>query len=116
MVSGTMKEKRSILKKGKMKSYNLKNSLTIVQGDSFKFIKKILGNSIDLVVTSPPYCMNKEYEKTNDIQSFIDAHEKILPEIVRITKDGGSICWQVGYHVKDGEITPLDYLVHDHTI
>ena len=49
---------------------------------------------------------------SEDIQSFIDAHEKILPEIVRITKDGGSICWQVGYHVKDGEITPLDYLVH----
>ena len=36
----------------------------------------------------------------------------ILPEIVRVTKIGGSICWQVGYHVMSGVVIPLDYLVH----
>jgi adenine-specific DNA-methyltransferase len=36
-----------------------------------------------------------------------------LPKIHRITKDGGSICWQVGYHVKDSVVTPLDYIILD---
>jgi adenine-specific DNA-methyltransferase len=55
--------------------------------------------------------MGKEYEPGNKIEDFVEAHEKILPEIVRVTKPGGSICWQVGYHVRDNDVTPLDYIV-----
>jgi adenine-specific DNA-methyltransferase len=56
--------------------------------------------------------MNKEYEGKRRIEDFISVHEKILPEIVRVTKPGGSICWQVGYYVRDGAVTPLDFWVH----
>jgi adenine-specific DNA-methyltransferase len=37
----------------------------------------------------------------------------LFPEIYRITKEGGSICWQIWYHVKDNSIMPLDWLVYD---
>lgn len=84
----------------------------LYRGDCFDLLAKIPNDSVDLTISSPPYCMGKEYEDGNDIETFIDAHEKIFPEIVRITKPGGSICWQVGFHVQDGVVAPLDFLVH----
>ena len=85
----------------------------LFNGDCTKLLASLPDDCIDLTVTSPPYCMGKEYEPNNDIGFFIDAHQKLLPEIVRITKPGGSICWQVGFHVKNGYVTPLDFLVHE---
>lgn len=35
-----------------------------------------------------------------------------MPEILRVVRTGGSICWQVGYHVDMGVVTPLDCLVY----
>lgn len=83
----------------------------VFNGDSFKLIGDIPDNFIDLTITSPPYCMGKDYESTTDVSDFITHHEKLLPEIARITKPGGSICWQVGYHVKNSTVYPLDYAV-----
>ena len=84
----------------------------VLTGDSLKLINKISRESIDLTVSSPPYCMGKDYESTTNIQDFVRNHELLLPKIIEKTKQGGSICWQVGYHVQNGVITPLDYLVH----
>lgn len=66
---------------------------------------------VDATITSPPYCMGKAYEKSRSVEDFIAAHKIILPEIVRITRTGGSICWQVGYHVSHQVAYPLDYPV-----
>ena len=86
----------------------------LFHGECLKLIEKLPNDSVDLTVTSPPYCMNKEYESgSNDLQTFIAAHQILLPEIIRITKPGGSICWQVGFHVKNNTVTPLDFLVYD---
>ena len=74
-----------------------------------ELLRRIPDGCIDLTITSPPYCMGKEYEKSKSVEDFIAAHEVILPEIVRITRDGGSICWQVGYHVSNQVVYPLDY-------
>lgn len=90
-----------------------KANFSLFSGDSFDLIKKIPDNSIDLVVTSPPYCMGKEYESSSEIDDFISAHKAMLPDAVRILKPGGSICWQVGNYVKNGEVIPLDFLVYD---
>ena len=86
---------------------------TILEGNSFDLIKKLPDESIDLVISSPPYCMGKEYEKTTSVDDFIEAHKVLLPEIARITKLGGSICWQTGYHVKNQISFPLDYAVFE---
>lgn len=90
------------------------NNVKIYHGDSFKLLKKIPDNSVNMIISSPPYCMGKEYESlTDDEKSFIDKHKIILPEVVRILKKGGSLCWQIGYHVKNSEIIPLDILVYN---
>jgi len=76
-----------------------------------KLIRRMPDGCVDLTVTSPPYCLGKEYETSRSVEDFIASHKIILPEIVRITREGGSICWQVGYHVADQCLYPLDYPV-----
>jgi adenine-specific DNA-methyltransferase len=83
----------------------------LYQGDCFDLLSKMPDASIDLVITSPPYCIGMEYERTKTVHDFLQAHKKILPEIIRVTKPGGSICWQVGYHISKQVAYPLDYAV-----
>lgn len=83
----------------------------LFSGDCTSLIKEIPDGSLDLTVTSPNYCMGKEYENSTSIEDFVRAHEILLPQIVRVTRDGGSICWQVGYHVKEKRVYPLDYAI-----
>jgi adenine-specific DNA-methyltransferase len=86
----------------------------LFHGNCVKLLENIPNGLIDLTITSPPYSMGKKYEShNNDVQDFIVAHQKLLPEIIRITKPGGSICWQSGFHVKNSRIIPLDFLIYD---
>lgn len=89
------------------------NDVTLFSGDCLKLLKNIPDNSIDCVITSPPYCIGKKYENKREASDFVSNHEIILPEIARIVKEGGSICWQVGYHVKNNVLTPLDFIVYN---
>jgi DNA methylase len=82
-------------------------------GDCVDMLRQLPSNCVDLTITSPPYCMGKEYERTDRLNHFVEAHWKILPEVIRATKPGGSICWQVGYHSKNGIVTPLDFVICD---
>lgn len=84
----------------------------LIHGDCMNLLNDMPDNYIDLTVTSPPYCIGKEYDESTDIEHFVREHMKIIPRIVDVTRDGGSICWQVGYHIKNSVATPLDYLVH----
>ena len=87
---------------------------SIFHGDSLDLVKAIPDGLLDLTISSPPYCMGKEYEKkSSSVNDFIDAHRSVLPEIVRATSDGGSICWQVGYHLAGRDMFPLDYAVYE---
>ena len=88
-------------------------AIALANVDCRELLAAIPDESISLVVTSPPYCMGKEYEPGNTIEDFVAAHEAVLPEIARLVKPGGSICWQVGYHVSRNTVVPLDYLVFD---
>jgi adenine-specific DNA-methyltransferase len=82
-------------------------------GDCNKLIAAMPDEFVDLTLTSPPYCMGKSYESScRDVDDFRRIHKSLLPEIVRITKPGGSICWQVGYHAQANTVMPLDYIVY----
>lgn len=111
MVSCKIKENSVITKENK---FIVKNGdITIVNDDCLVVLKNIEDESVSLVITSPPYCMGKEYEDIrDDINSFKETNFKVIKESVRILKKGGSLCWQVGFHVKQGVIVPLDYLIY----
>lgn len=90
------------------------NAITLYNGDCINLLQQIPSESVDLVITSPPYCMGKAYEDPhNDIETFREQHERIFDDIYRIVKPNGSICWQIGYHVSEKCIIPLDYIIYD---
>ena len=94
--------------------FSAKNRATLYHGDCIDLLRSMPDGVVDLVVTSPPYCMGKAYEKSgDDLRTFFKKHTQLLPEIHRVLRDGGSVCWQIGYHVKNNRISPLDFIVHD---
>lgn len=96
------------------KHYNKKSSMTLYNGDCLSLLKEIPDETVDLIISSPPYCMKKAYENpSDDIDTFKETHNRIFDDLYRILKPSGSICWQVGYHVTDASIIPLDYLVYN---
>jgi DNA modification methylase len=97
-----------------MRNGKLKQPNGIINADCYKSMKDISRNSVQLVITSPPYNIGKEYEKKISFSNYLKDQEKILRECVRILKDEGSICWQVGTYVKKGyEIIPLDIPIYN---
>lgn len=96
------------------KNYKDTNKITLHNGDCIELLRKLPDASVDLVITSPPYCIGKAYEDShNDIKTFKKQHTDIFDELYRVVKPGGSICWQVGYHVSDKCVVPLDFIVYD---
>ena len=73
-------------------------------------LKKIPNNtSIDLVITSPPYNIGKEYEESSSLEEYFANQLKIIKCIDFLVAKNGSICWQVGNHVDENGIFPLDF-------
>lgn len=82
----------------------------IHNGDCFDYLKNLPDQSVDLIVSSPPYNIGKEYEKKTALQVYLEAQTRLLTECKRVLKDTGSIFWQVGSYSnpKNGSLTPLD--------
>lgn len=81
--------------------------------DNLKFMRKLEDESMSLIVTSPPYNIGKEYEERLSKDKYIQEQTACIAEAVRLLHPKGSICWQVGNHVQNGEIFPLDILLYD---
>lgn len=94
-------------------SYNESNIVTLHQGDSKTFLKTIPDGVISLVVTSPPYNIGKSYERKQIITAYLAEQEVVISELVRMLDNQGSICWQTGNYIDEGEVFPLDvYYYH----
>lgn len=76
------------------------------------FMAKLQSKTIKLIVTSPPYNIGKSYERRVSLDRYIDEQRSVISECVRLLHPRGSICWQVGNHVQNGEIFPLDIVLY----
>ncbi len=83
----------------------------VFHGDCLDLLSSIPNKSVQLVVTSPPYNIGKEYEQKASIETYIEQQATIIEECTRILADTGSICWQVGNYVDKGSIIPLDIIL-----
>lgn len=86
---------------------------TMACQSNLPFMRTLKPNSIKLIVTSPPYNIGKNYETRKSLDTYTEDQRKVVEECVRLLHPRGSICWQVGNHVSDGEIFPLDILLYD---
>tara|TARA_Y100001970_G_C14217701_1_gene850665 strand:+ start:192 stop:1136 length:945 start_codon:yes stop_codon:yes gene_type:complete len=94
------------------KNFNIKNRITIKNNDCLDFMKKIPDNSVQLIITSPPYNISKEYEKKATLDDYLNFHSRVIDECKRVLKPKGSICWQTGNYIYKNHyskaVVPLD--------
>ena len=80
--------------------------------DNLSFMERLPDGQMKLVVTSPPYNLGKDYEDKTSLDAYIESQERVISECVRVLHPQGSICWQVGNYVENGEIVPLDAVLY----
>jgi len=77
-------------------------------GEVETFVRTLPDQSVNLIVTSPPYNLGKVYENRVSIEKYLETQAEIITELCRVLRNDGSLCWQVGNYVQDGEVFPLD--------
>ena len=91
----------------------------IICGDCINIMKGIPNDSIDLIVTSPPYGNLRDYGK-----NWCVCFTQMAYEFWRLLKDGGVVVWVVGDETIDGSETgksfeqalffkDIGYKIHD---
>lgn len=94
-------------------SHTFDNQADVVlfKGDTLELLRQLPDGLAKLVVTSPPYNVGKPYETRLDVDEYVRQQATIIKECVRVLDEKGSICWQVGNYVKNGQIIPIDILL-----
>lgn len=87
------------------------NDLRLIQADVSDALNLVADESVQLVVTSPPYNLRKIYERdqTMSLEDYVAWLTPVVDKICQKVRSKGSVCWQVGNFVRNGEVFPLDY-------
>ena len=92
--------------------FSLSRHIVVYPGNCLDLLHRIPDGSMQLIVTSPPYNIGKEYEKKLKLKAYLDQQKEVIHECFRILSPRGSICWQVGNYVDNGSIIPLDTVLY----
>lgn len=93
--------------------FSKEDKIVLHLGDTYEFLTTLPPNMATLIITSPPYNIGKEYENKVNIKQYLKKQERVIDELIRILKDEGSICWEVGNFVDKGEVFPLDIYYYE---
>lgn len=93
-------------------SFPREKTVFMAQADNLKFMRPLKDGSMQLIVTSPPYNIGKSYEKRSSLDAYVQTQAQVISECVRLLSPRGSLCWQVGNHISNGEIVPLDIALY----
>lgn len=76
---------------------------TIQCGDAAFLLKQFPPDSVDLVITSPPYYLQRDYNSASmsiggerSVDDYIESLMEVFCEVVRIVKPTGSIVYNIG--------------------
>lgn len=93
----------------------MSGNYSFIVSDALDAMDLLKTNSVDLLLTSPPYNVGKEYEvgqfKSQDQYNILV--NKIAKKSSRVVSKTGSVCWQCGVSIKNGSIIPLDYIAYE---
>jgi len=106
------KEEKMLKQMNIATNFNLNEQIVLYHGSCIDLLKEIPSKSIQLIVTSPPYNIGKEYEKKTKLSNYIAQQAQVIKECERVLTESGSICWQVGNFVDNGSIIPLDTVLY----
>lgn len=79
----------------------------IYNDDCVNILKNIENNSIDMILTSPPYDDLRKYK--NEVQWSFDIFKNIAKELVRVLKNEGVLVWIVSDKTKNGSETGTSF-------
>jgi adenine-specific DNA-methyltransferase len=85
----------------------------LAKADTIDFLQTVPDDTFQLIVTSPPYNIGKPYEKRQELLDYLDFQKKVLGECARVLRPGGSLCWEVGNYIENGEVFPLDVFFYN---
>ncbi|MEA5572140.1 site-specific DNA-methyltransferase [Calothrix sp. UHCC 0171] len=94
-------------------SFTSNANVILHTGVAENFLYSLPSEIATLIVTSPPYNIGKEYETRRSIERYLAEQDSIIDELVRVLNTQGSLCWQVGNYVQNGEVFPLDIYYYD---
>jgi adenine-specific DNA-methyltransferase len=77
-------------------------------GDCRDLLQSLPDECVDLIVSSPPYNLGKEYEAKQALEVYLNEQRVVLTECSRVLKRTGSVFWQVGAFADKGMLIPLD--------
>src|SRR5262245_3369820 len=80
----------------------------IYRGDCRDLLARLPAGCVDLIVSSPPYNLGKEYEAKRALAVYLGAQRAVLEQCARVLAPTGSIFWQVGAFSERGMLIPLD--------
>ncbi len=98
--------------------YNDSATITLFHGDRLLLLEQIAeaGSKAELIVTSPPYNLGKEYEEQTTLEEYIERQRTTIDACLNILSPTGSICWQVGNYIEGSsrskETFPLDIILY----
>lgn len=90
-----------------MRSYQLPLD-EIFPGDCRTLLSRLPDGCVDLVVSSPPYNLGKEYEAKRALELYLTEQTEVLRQCARLLAPSGSLFWQVGAFADTGMLIPLD--------
>jgi adenine-specific DNA-methyltransferase len=93
-------------------TFSKDKQVVLFEGDCLDFLGSLPDESMQLVVTSPPYNVGKSYERKGALDAYLQWQDKVIDECIRVLHPAGSICWQVGNYVSAGSIVPLDIAIY----
>lgn len=88
-------------------------NIKLFHGDCIDFLGNLESRSIQLIITSPPYSIGKEYEINEDFDKYIEKQKNVLESCYSLLSDTGSLCYQTGNFINNSEILPLDIPVYN---
>lgn len=95
------------------KHFEMSSPYVLWGGDASELLSALPDDAkFDLIVTSPPYNIGKPYEKKVALDEYLKWQRQVIEKLVAHLSPTGSLCWQVGNYVHQGEITPLDFEFH----
>jgi DNA modification methylase len=88
--------------------FALDQPLILLTADVLDACAKLPDSFFSLIITSPPYNIGKSYERQVALDQYLDWQTLVIEQLARLLTPTGSLCWQIGNYVADGEVFPLD--------
>ncbi|MBF0562735.1 MAG: site-specific DNA-methyltransferase [Alphaproteobacteria bacterium] len=82
--------------------------IVLLNDDVLKALATLPGDMASLIISSPPYNIGKAYETQVNLDQYLDWQAAVIADLVCVLSLSGSLCWQTGNYIDEGEVFPLD--------